>query len=256
MKPSLAFPYNDPDGAMLPHLTTILPDLQAHFGRAYLSVPPETRQNTALMAQLEAEPFLTLLPLDRLMPVGEHFAHLYLNAALAADPDEILHLAYLDRLSFALETGYRKQFLADVDSLRLDDLPLIFHRSPAAWATHPQNYARLEGFVTQIGEQLFGKTLDYGWCHLVVRARELREVMPKVTHPGLSMVAEMILHLQHHLHTRDVDWLAWEDPFLTSRDPLEMKREREQSLAEYEKRLSYCLPMVEALVQFSRNGRS
>jgi hypothetical protein len=255
MLPSLAFPYNDPDGTMLPHLQAILPDLKAHFKRTYLSVPPDTRQNRALMAQLEAERFFTLFPLDRQMQIGEHFAHLYLNAALAANPDESLHLAYVDRLSFALETEYRKQFLEDVNSLHLDDLPLIFQRSPAAWATHPQNYARLEGFVSQIGEQLFGKTLDYGWCHLVVRAGELREVMPKMTHAGLSMVAEMILHLQHHIHTRDVDWLAWEDPFLTGRDPLEMKTEREQSLAEYEKRLSYCLPMVEALVKFSMNGK-
>jgi hypothetical protein len=51
-----------------------------------------------------------------------------------------------------------------------------------------------------------------------------------------------------------VDWLAWEDPFLLGRDPAEMKAEREQSTDEYEKRLSYCLPMVEALVQFSKNG--
>jgi hypothetical protein len=255
MKPSLAFPYNDPDGAMFPHLKAILPDLKAHFGRAYICPPLNTCQNAALMARLEADNFFTIFPLDRSMEIGEHFTHLYLNAALAADPDEIIHLAYIDRLSFALEGEYREQFLADVDSLRLGDLPLILHRSPVAWATHPGNYARLEGFVTKIGEQLFGKTLDYGWCHLIVRAGELREVMPKVTHPGLSMVAEMILHMQHHIHTRDVNWLAWEDPFIMGRGPAELKAEREQSLDEYEKRLSYCLPMVEALVQFSQNRK-
>jgi hypothetical protein len=251
MKPSLAFPYNDPNGVMFPHLQAILPDLKVHFGRAYICPPLNTRQNAALMAQLEADDFFTIFPLERPMQVGEHFAHLYLNAALAADPDEIIHLAYIDRLSFALESQYREQFLADVDSLRIDDLPLIFQRSPDAWATHPENYARLEGFVTKIGGQLFGKTLDYGWCHLVVRAGELRLVMPKVTHAGLSMVAEMILHMQHHIRTRDVDWLTWEDPFLMRRDPAEMKAEREQSVDEYEKRLSYCLPMVEALTQFA-----
>jgi len=254
MKPSLALPYHDPSGAMFHHLRAILPDLKAHFGRVYICPPLDTRQNSALMSWLEADIFFTIFPLDRPTRIGEHFTHLYLNAALAAEPDEIIHLAYIDRLSFALETAYRERFLVDADSLRLGDLPLIFHRSPAAWATHPETYARLEGFVTKIGEQLFGKTLDYGWCHLVVRAGELREVMPKVTHPGISMVAEMILHMQHHIHTREVDWLAWEDPFLAGRDPLEMKAEREQSVDEYEKRLSYCLPMVEALVQFSQNG--
>src|SRR5512133_1903900 len=215
---------------MFPHLQSILPDLKAHFGNVYICPPLDTRQNATLMSWLEADDFFTIFPVDQPMQTGEHFTHVYLNAALAAQPDEIIHLAYIDRLSFALETDYREQFLADVDSLRLEDLPLIFQRSPAAWATHPQNYARLEGFVTQIGEQLFGKTLDYGWCHLVVRAGELREVMPKVTHPGISMVAEMILHMQHHIHTREVDWLAWEDPFLAGRDPLEMKTEREKNV--------------------------
>lgn len=210
----------------------------------------------SIMSWLAADDFFTVYQLDRPTQIGEHFAHLYLNAALAAEPDEIIHLAFPDRLSFALESGFREQFLADVDSLRLEDLPLIFHRSPAAWATHPKNYARLEGFVTKIGEQLFGKTLDYGWCHIVVRAGELREVMPKVTQAGLSMVAEVVLHMQHHIHTREVDWLAWEDPFLAGRDPLEMKAEREQSVDEYEKRLSYCLPMIEALTKFALDGKN
>ncbi len=255
MKPSLAFPYHDPDGIMFPHLQAVLPDLRAHFGRAYICPPFDTRRNAELMARFEADPFFTVFPLDHPRRIGEHFKHLYLNAALAADPDEIIHLAYVDRFSFALEGDYRQQFLADVDSLTLADLPLIFHRSPKAWATHPQNYARLEGFITQIGENLFGKTLDYGWCHLVVRAGELREVMTRVTHPGLSMVAEMILHMQHHIHTRDVDWLAWEDPFHAGCDAAKLKLERETSVDEYEKRLSYCLPMVEALIQFAMNGK-
>jgi hypothetical protein len=42
MKPALAFPYNDPDGMMLPHITAILPDLKNHFDRAYVSSPPST----------------------------------------------------------------------------------------------------------------------------------------------------------------------------------------------------------------------
>ena len=31
MKPALAFPYNDPDGTMLPHIQAILLDLKNHF---------------------------------------------------------------------------------------------------------------------------------------------------------------------------------------------------------------------------------
>lgn len=251
MLPSLAFPCHDPSGAMLPHLETVLPDLKAHFGRAWVCPPPATRQNAAVMDFLAADDFFIILPLDQPLSVGAHFKHLYLNAALAADPDEIMHLAYIDRLAFALEGNHREQFLADVDSLTLEDVPLIFQRSAVAWTTHPQNYARLEGFVTQTGEVLFGKTLDYAWCHLVARAGELREVMPRVTHPGLSMVAEIVLQMQHHIQTRDVDWLAWEDPFIHQRDAVELKSERENSVREYEVRLSYCLPMVDALIKFA-----
>lgn len=255
MKPSLAFPYNDPDGLMFPHLQSILPDLKNHFECAYICPPLDTRQNSVIMEQISADDFFTIIPLDRPMQTGEHFTHLYLNAAQIADPDEIIHLAYIDRLSFALETSSREQFLADVDSLTPDELPLIFHRSPFAWSTHPQNYAQIEGCVTQVGENLFGKRLDYGWCHLVLQAGELREIMPKVTHRGLSMVAEMILHLQHHIQTREVDWLAWEDPFHLKRDANELRAEREASAEEYKKRLSYCLPMVDVLTKFFMNGK-
>jgi hypothetical protein len=255
MKPSLAFPYYDPSGKMFPHLQAILPDLKEHFGRTYICPPLNTRQNTEIMACLEADPFFYVFPLDKQLRIGEHFKHLYLSAARVAQPDEIIHLAYLDRLSFALEGEHRTQFLTDMDSLSLDDVPLIFHRSAAAWATHPQNYARLEKFVTRIGETLFGQSLEYGWCHLAVCAEELRTIMPKITTPGLSMVAEMILHMQHHIHVREVDWLSWEDPFIDGRDPDELKAEREASVDEYEGRLSYCLPMVEVLVEFSMNGK-
>jgi hypothetical protein len=68
----------------------------------------------------------------------------------------------------------------------------------------------------------------------------------------LSMVAEMIFYLQDDLHTRDVDWLAWEDPFILSRDAAELKREREKSLEETQKRLSYVLPMLETLIRLSQ----
>lgn len=80
--------------------------------------------------------------------------------------------------------------------------------------------------------------------------------MPLVKNPGLSMVAEMIFYLQENIRTRDVDWLAWEDPFILSRDPIELKHERENSIEETRKRLSYTLPMIETLTRLSANGRN
>ncbi|HSO12418.1 MAG TPA: hypothetical protein VLT51_08585 [Anaerolineales bacterium] len=255
MKPALVFPYNDPDGAMLPHLQTILPDLKNHFDRAYISTPPSSLELLKQNDLTLTGDFFTVYPMDGKNLIGERFAYLYQRAAEEARPDQPLHLCYPDRMAFALEGEYRDAFLADVDSLTADDLPLIFQRSQCAWETHPQNYRQLEGIVTTVGKNLFGRELDYGWCHIVVQAKQLREIMPLVKNPDLSMVAEMVFYMQDEIKTRDADWLAWEDPFILNRDAFELKSEREQSLDETNKRLKYVLPMLETLTRLSRNGR-
>jgi hypothetical protein len=255
MKPVLAFPYNDPDGTMLPHLQNILPDLKEHFDHAYIAPPLSTLEWLKQKNLIITDSFFTTFHVDEVIPIGAHFAHLYQCAAETANPDQVIHLCYLDRIAFALEGGYRDAFLAAIDSVTDKDLPLIFQRSQHAWDMHPQNYRELEGIVTTAGKNLFDKELDYGWCHIVVQAKQLREVMPLVKNPDLSMVAEMIFYMQDTIKTRDVDWLAWEDPFILNRDASELKREREQSLAETNKRLKYVLPMIETLTRLSKNGR-
>ncbi|HET9588776.1 MAG TPA: hypothetical protein VFO91_08305 [Anaerolineales bacterium] len=255
MRPALAFPFNDPDGTMFRHLQAILPDLKGHFACAYICPPRSTLKHMDNMRQLQADDFFTIFPVDREMQLGEHFAYLYRKAAETAHPGQIIHLCFLDRLAFALESGYRDDFLEDIDSLSAGDMPLIFQRSRSAWQTHPQNYREIEGIVTTVGRNLFARELDYAWCHLAVRAGQLREIMPLVKNPDLSMVAEMIFYLQDEIHTRDVDWLAWEDPFILARDPEELQRERENSPEETHKRLSYALPMIQSLTRLSANGR-
>ncbi len=255
MKPCIAFPFNDPDGTLFPHLQAILPDLRAHFERAYISPPPTTQQHVENMRLLQADDFFTMFLVDRELQIGEDFHYLYQHAAEMAHLDQIIHLAYLDRMSFALEGEYRDTFLRDIDALTLGDVPVIFQRSEAAWATHPKNYRQLEGIVTVVGNNLFGRELDYAWCHTAVPAGLLREVMPRVKNPDLSMVAEMIFYMQDRIKTRDVDWLAWEDPFIFSRDPAGLRHERENSLEETQKRLRYVLPMIETLTRLSQNGR-
>jgi hypothetical protein len=255
MKPALAFPYNDPDGTLLPHLQAILPDLKGHFDHAYICPPPSTRKLVQQTEWIHADDFFTVFHQGVDLRVGERFAYLYQCAADAAPPDQALHLCYLDRLSFALEGSHRDSFLADVDSLSAADLPLIFHRSPFAWETHPQNYRDIEGMVTTVGRHLFGRDLDYAWCHFVAHAEDLRRIIPLTKNPDISMVAEIAYHLQQNIHTRDVDWLAWEDPFILGRDAAELKRERENSLEEIHKRLAYAIPMIEFLTRQSKNGR-
>ena len=252
MQPALAFPFNDPDGRMFPHLQAILPDLKEHFERAYICPPLSTQKHVEHIERLRSDKFFKVFAAPHEMQLGEHFAYLYQRAVDSAPPDQILHLCYLDRLAFALEGEYRDSFLADIDSLSLATVPLIFQRSQAAWETHPQNYRELEGVVTTVARNLFGRDLDYAWCHLAACAGQLREIMPRVRNPDLSMVAEMIFYMQENIQTRDVDWLAWEDPFILGRAPLELKHEREASLEETHKRLSYVLPMVETLTRLSK----
>lgn len=255
-KPAIVMPFHDPDGSMFQHLQAILPDLKSHFSCAYLTIPDETVQRQPEhVLSLQKDTFFQLYPIESASPVGDHFSYLYQHAANDADPEHILHLCYLDRLSFTLETDYRESFLADSDSLLPEHLPLIFHRSDKAWATHPKNYLEIEAFASRMGQILFDKWLDYGWCHLVLQAKHLRAIMPKIKNSDLSMVAEMILYLQDDIQTRDVDWLAWEDPFICGRNADELKRERENSLEETQKRLSYVLPIVELLTKFSLNGK-
>ena len=252
MRPALVFPFNDPDGGMFQHLQSILPDLKGQFEHAYICPPLSTLKWVEHIRQLQADDFFTVFPVHVEMRIGEHFANLYQHAAETAYPDQPLHLCFLDRLAFALEGYYRKSFLAEVDSLTITDLPLIFQRSQTAWETHPQNYRAIEGIVTTVGNNLFSRELDYAWCHIVVNAGQLCEIMPLVKNPDLSMVAEMIFYLQDDIQTRDVDWLAWEDPFILARDANELKRERENSLEETHKRLTYALPMIETLTRLAQ----
>ena len=180
MRPALAFPFNDPDGSMFPHLQAILPDLKQHFERAYICPPLSTQKHVDLMERLHADNFFVIFPADGEMQIGEHFAYLYQRAAEAAYAEQILHLCFVDRLAFALEGEYRSSFLSDIDALSVKEVPLIYQRSQKAWETHPQNYRELEGIVTTVGRNLFGRELDYAWCHIAATARDLRRIMPLV----------------------------------------------------------------------------
>jgi len=254
MKPALVFPYNDPDGMMFPHLQNILPDLKDHFDHAYIAPPLSTFEWFQQKKLILADTFFTVFPTADELPIGKQFAELYQRASTKAPAAQALHLCFPDRLCFALETNYRESFLADIDALSVTDLPLVFERSTYAWETHPQNYRELEGFVTTVGKNLFGRELDYAWCHLVVQASQLKEIIPHVKNLNISMVAEIIYYLQSEVNARAVDWLAWEDPFIFERDAKELKLERENSLAETNKRLNYVLPMLETLTRLSRSG--
>ena len=251
MKPALAFPYHDPDRKLLPRLQAILPDLKAHFERAYLSPPPSTLEWIQHDPSIFSDDFFTIFPLDGETRVGKRFAYLYRRTAETAPPAQPIHLCFSDRLTFALSTEHRESFLADVVSLSAKEIPIIFQRSEYAWSTHPQSYRKIEEVVITVGLNLFGRKLDYSWCHMVATAEQLGRIIPFVKNLDISMVAEMVYYLKDEIHTRDVDWLAWEDPFIFNRDADELRNERENSRAETWKRLDYVFPMIETLTRLA-----
>ncbi|MDF1514422.1 MAG: hypothetical protein P1S60_11490, partial [Anaerolineae bacterium] len=230
MNAQIVMPFSDPKGIMSSHLLRIQPDLQHLFEKTILSIPPETQKHQPeLVASMQNDPFFDLLILPKKLHIGAQFKVLYKYAAEVTSKDVPLHLCYPDRVAFALQSEYRAQFMKDIKRLDLTDTPLIFQRSTQAWETHPQNYVILEGLVTSLGEILFGRKLDYAWCHLVIKAQSLAKIIKKVTCPSIAMVAELILQLQDQINTEDVDWLAWEDPFIFGRDATQLKCERENS---------------------------
>jgi hypothetical protein len=150
-------------------------------------------------------------------------------------------------VAFALQSDYRDQFCADVQAITCQQTPLIFQRSPAAWATHPDNYRTIEQFVTHVGTLFFQKSLDFAWCHLALTAEQLTHVVPSLKNQDLSMMAELPLLMLETIQTREVDWLAWEDPFIMGCEAHVLREAREHNLVETRKRLGYVIPMLELL---------
>jgi hypothetical protein len=253
MQPVIVMPMHDPTGVMLPLLASVTPPLKELFAQAIVSVSVSTVETQPeRVAALHADRFFQVIQQQQDLSVGEDFTALYTAAAASVSPSQVLHLCYIDRVAYALGSEHRAQFVADIRSVRPEQTPLIFQRSQAAWQTHPRNYQEIEPMVTLAGQWLFGVALDFAWCHLALQAQQLAAVMPHVRRKDISMVAEMLLPLRHRARTREVDWLAWEDPFVYACDAEQLKRERESSPQETHKRLAYVIPMLELLYQASR----
>jgi hypothetical protein len=248
MQPIIVMPMHDPTGLMFPQLEAITPQLKHIFGQAFVSVTRITHERwPEYVNRLGQDDFFSTLIHPTDVPVGADFLALYARAAAACPPDAVLHLCFIDRVAFSLQSHYREQFIADIRAVTEARTPLIFQRSNVAWETHPRNYRELEAMMTRVGELLFQKSLDFAWCHLAVQAGQLHAIAPHIKQRDLSIMAELVLSLKDQIQIKEVDWLAWEDPFIYARDPQQLKQEREESLAEIRKRLGYVIPMLQLL---------
>lgn len=249
MNPAIVFPFHDTEGVMFPHLKTITPLLKQTFSEAFLSITAITAASSPEHIEfLEKDPFFNCYLLKHDLPVGKQFKSLYEFAAESCSIERILHICFIDRLAFALQTNHGKQFVKDVTSLTMESTPVIFQRSEKAWESHPRNYYEVEKFVTTIGELVLGQKLDFAWCHLAICSTHLAEILPDVQGDDMSMMADIILLVRKKTRTQDVDWLEWEDPFFSSVGGKELKQIREKSIQETQKRLSYTMPMVDKIL--------
>ena len=68
-RPAIVMPFHDPDRSMFRHLKAILPDLKAHFSRAYLTIPDVTAQGQPEnVRKLAADDFFWLYPIESATP--------------------------------------------------------------------------------------------------------------------------------------------------------------------------------------------
>ncbi len=243
MFPAIVLPFHDPQAIMLPHLFQLDPWLKQNFTHAYLGLSHPTQlQQPAAIDRLQHDPFYRLTFNPPGSQPGQHYRAVYQSAVDGSSPAQRLHLCDFDRPAFALSTAYRQAYLDDLAWANSQVAPVLFQRTPAAWATYPENYREIEELVARVGELLYGQTYDFGWSYLVLQAADLAWVLPQLNSLDFGVLIEVLLLLRTRLLTHPVDWLAWEDPFMLGRDPGELRLERSHSRPETIKRLRGLLP--------------
>jgi hypothetical protein len=253
MLPAAAMPFHDTDGRWYAHLQRVTPQLRQLFEHVYLNITPPTRAALPdAVRQLQGDPLFRLSFSEAGSQVGDHGMGAYRHAAQECQEGQVIHLCYIDRLVFILQSRHRAVFSEDIASLKKDQAPVLFMRSQETWAAYPRNYYDCERMPTQAGELLFGRSLDFCWCHLAATAGQLAPVLPRIRSHDFGAQAELALYLMDRLTTREVAWLAWEDPSLEGRDAGGLKREREASAEETRKRLGYVVPILKLIRDYKR----
>ena len=249
MRPNLVLPFHDPEGRFLAELAKISPDLKEYFGRAFLSIsPPTATGQSDRLRELQADPFFLLNDNQPDTQAGEHYLAGYQNAIAHSAPAQQLHLCDIDKVAYALQREHREQFIADLQSATETNGPLLFQRSATAWATYPSIYRELEWMAIRIGELHFGRYLDFAWSYLVIEAQQLQYLLPQIRSHTFGLTAEIVLLLHEQLQTQDVDWLAWEDPFILDRDAATLRAERDSDPNETHKRLVWNKAILEQVL--------
>ncbi|HRW06585.1 MAG TPA: hypothetical protein P5121_15885 [Caldilineaceae bacterium] len=238
MRPNLVLPFHDPEGHLLRHLQQIAPVLKERFDRAFLSIsPPTERYQQDRLRALRTGSFFQLNANPPGTQAGEHYLTAYQQAVAQSATEQTLHLCDIDKVAYALQSEHSAQFLDDIATVTRANTPLLFQRSAAAWATYPAIYRELEQMAIRIGELYFGRYFDFAWSYLIIEARQLAQLLPHIHCRDFGLLPELLLLLRDQLQTQEVDWLAWEDPFILQRDAAALRAERDSDPEETHKRL-------------------
>jgi len=248
----LAFPCHDPQGTCNTALSRHLGRLQSTFKAICIgATPPTVAHNAAFLAQLRAAG-CQIAENGPETSIGDHSRSALRLAVEHAAPDQPIAFLFLDRFLYAMETDHREPFLADLARYQ-DQACMVFERTPTAWATHPANYHEVEGMTTRLGELLFGSTVDWCPCALLLGADLARLIVHESNNSTYAVWTEWLLLAARHgssIASTEVDWLAWEDPFWARADPKarveagELKRAQEQDPLQVVKRIQMHAPIA------------
>jgi hypothetical protein len=218
---NLAFPYHDPQGTYNDALRRHLDRLQSTFDAICIgATPPTVADNAVFLAELRVAGCL-IAENGPGTSIGDHSRSALRLAVEQTSPMQPVAFLFLDRFLFALETEHKEPFLADLARYG-DQACMVFERTSAAWATHPANYKEVESMTTRLGELLFGSTVDWCPCALILGADVSRAIVQESDNPTYAVWAEWLLLAAKRgatIASTEVDWLAWEDPFWARADP-------------------------------------
>jgi hypothetical protein len=248
MKHIVVFPLHGE--LMIQWLNKVTPEIKGIFDKAVVSVTPMTEETQKdKLTMLAADKFFDLNYNLAGTKQGEHFVKGIRKAAELADDDDLVHLCTLDRLSVAI-TINRAEFKKDMELEKTSQTPILYERSDKAWGTHPKNYRAIEDMATIVGKRLFGVEMDYFWNDLAVKGELLSQLSANIDPDSLKFLAQLIVPIRNQLTIKKVDWGEWEDPTFFGLDPATLKKEREESKDEDQKRMGYVLPTIEWLLWY------
>jgi hypothetical protein len=135
----------------------LLPQLEAAYTSLVVIIPPDAKDPP--LDQLANTPAAQRgCLLVKASPAWPQGRYLSLKTALDTTPAEHIHYADMDRLLRWVETR-PAEWQQAIQQIETHDV-LIFGRTPAAYATHPQALVQTEALSNQVVSQLLGQKMD------------------------------------------------------------------------------------------------